>query len=176
MTGWFGVITNILVIALLAVAVYTDIRFGKIYNKVTLPCLALGLAFNAAHSGLPGLVSSLGGVLVVLIPFLLFASVGAIGGGDIKLMMAVGALKGFEFTIWAVLFGMVLGGVLALTAAFRHGIVLVTLRNIVLSMSLRRILGARAEMVTSPKQLKVKYSLAIAAGVVIALLKVPGRI
>ncbi len=158
---------------MLAVGVYTDLRFAKIYNKVTLPCIALGVALNTAHHGLPGLTSSMGAMLIVLVPFLLFAPRGVIGGGDVKLMMALGALKGFEFTIWAVLFGMVVGGALALAAAFRRGTVLLTLRNLVLSLSLRRILGGRAEMVTSPRQLKVRYSLAIAAGALIAFLAMP---
>ncbi|MBV1770150.1 MAG: A24 family peptidase, partial [Candidatus Desulforudis sp.] len=52
------------------------------------------------------------GVAIFVIPF----AMGGIGGGDVKLMGAIGALKGWAFTLEAALLTAVWGGVIALLA------------------------------------------------------------
>lgn len=76
------------------VAAWTDVRTGRIPNKLTVTGLGLGLALSIASGGLRGLLLSVVGALVAaLVPLLLFRFK-AMGGGDVKLFAALGALLG----------------------------------------------------------------------------------
>jgi prepilin peptidase CpaA len=83
-----------------AIAAVIDYRTGEIPNWLTLYPLGIGLAANALvgfRSGGPSgagsalLASFLGAALCAIVPVLLFRK-GAIGGGDVKLLVAIGAL------------------------------------------------------------------------------------
>ena len=49
-----------------AIAVYTDVRWGKIFNAVTVPAMGVGLTLNAVVDGPAGLLMSVGGIAVGL--------------------------------------------------------------------------------------------------------------
>ena len=78
-----------------ATAAFCDWRRGEIPNWLTLPAILLapwsyGLAFGIEYA----LHSLAAGFLAGLVPYLLFRR-GAIGGGDVKLFGALGAVMGF---------------------------------------------------------------------------------
>lgn len=79
-----------------AIAVVTDLRTGKIYNKLTLPMWALGLAMNASLSdwtvGLYGFLAA----FALHYPLWVF---GVQKGGDAKLLIGIGALMGWAFML-----------------------------------------------------------------------------
>ncbi|HEX3031514.1 MAG TPA: A24 family peptidase [Bacillota bacterium] len=133
MSGWLLLWVTILI------SLYTDVKSRRIYNKVVIPAMVLGLGLNGLEQGWPGLVFSLEGLLVglglFLIPFLL----GGIGAGDVKLMGAIGAIKGFPFVILTGLGTGVAGGVIALIILIRQGQLLTAIKR--LSLSLRLFLG-----------------------------------
>jgi prepilin peptidase CpaA len=82
--------------ASLAAAV-TDARSATIPNRLTLPALGIGVALGALDAGVWGLGQALAGAtLSFFVPYALFrGSRGtAIGGGDVKLLAALGALLG----------------------------------------------------------------------------------
>ncbi|HVF84830.1 MAG TPA: A24 family peptidase [Abditibacteriaceae bacterium] len=103
------VINAVLLLAILTCA-YTDTKTGKILNKITFPAMLAGIILNTAFgvmsgAGLNGLWWSLIGLCVGMaiqwVPYLLsFAK-----AGDVKLLMAVGALKGWAFCSFGFLFG-----------------------------------------------------------------------
>ena len=72
----------------LLTAVYSDWRFGKIYNwQIILGSLA-GICYRYYASGPPGALEGIGSAFIpILLVFPLFA-IGAFGGGDIKLLAA----------------------------------------------------------------------------------------
>ena len=77
-----------------SIAAYTDWRTGLIANRLTLGALAIGLLLALISNGPMGLGFALAGALVAaLVPLGLFR-VGAMGGGDVKLFAALGALLG----------------------------------------------------------------------------------
>ena len=76
-----------------AVAAFTDYRSGKIYNWLTLPALALGLVV-ALGVGMPTVVLALQGVAVASVIFLPMFFGGILGGGDVKLLLALGTVLG----------------------------------------------------------------------------------
>ncbi|HHU33084.1 MAG TPA: prepilin peptidase [Clostridia bacterium] len=105
---------NIILLLTLGISLYTDLTQRKIYNWITVPAMALGLILNTWQNGFDGFMQAwLGwavGLLIFFIPFLL----GGISAGDIKLLAAVGALKGPEFIIEAVLLTALVGGIYVL--------------------------------------------------------------
>jgi prepilin peptidase CpaA len=154
--------------AMLAVAVATDLRSGKIYNKLTVPCIAAGLALGAVAGGLPALGDRALGAAVVVAVVLLLSAAAGLGGGDAKLLIAVGALKGFHFSIWAMLLTGVFGGVLALVMMIRQRAVKRTAINLVANM-LANTGGVRTDLAAGSALGKIPYSIAIALGSLAAL-------
>jgi prepilin peptidase CpaA len=86
-----------LAVACSLVAAFTDWKSGRIPNWLTLPTMAGALVAQVALRGTWGATESLAGLLLCGgVPWLVFrASDGqAIGGGDVKLFGALGALLG----------------------------------------------------------------------------------
>lgn len=110
MTFTVGILATL--VALLLVATVTDIRRQMIYNWNTYPGILLGFVLRWAEGGTPALEDSLKGFAVcgglMLICFVLFG----LGGGDLKLIAMMGAFLGFERGVDALLWTLVLGGVL----------------------------------------------------------------
>ncbi len=106
---------------LVLVSAVTDLTRGLVYNWITLPAMLLGLVLGLVHGGLSGLGWAALGILVggglMLLPFAL----GGMGGGDVKLLAAVGALAGPLFAFKTVLYACLAGGVLALGVLAQSG-------------------------------------------------------
>lgn len=107
---------DILLIVLILAAVAWDLKCQKIPNKLTLPAVFVGIFYHTYTGGPEGLAFSALGLLVGLAFFMIPFILGGIGGGDVKLMGAIGALKGWVFVLSAGLLTAVLGGVIALIA------------------------------------------------------------
>jgi prepilin peptidase CpaA len=75
-------------------AAVTDTRTGLIPNKLTLPVLVAAIATHTVLSGTSGLMLSVLGMLICGATPFLFHRLGAMGGGDVKLFAALGALAG----------------------------------------------------------------------------------
>jgi prepilin peptidase CpaA len=104
-------------------AAVTDARAGKIPNFLTLPSVFLGFALNVAFRGWNGALASTAGIAAcALVPLSLYRATGgrAIGGGDVKLFAAIGALGGAIVGIEIQLFSFfALAAFAALWLAFR---------------------------------------------------------
>jgi prepilin peptidase CpaA len=98
-----------------------DIRTRRIPNALSALAGFSGIILNAVCLGLPGVVHGLLGVVLVvavlLAPFLL----GGVGGGDVKMMAALGALLGPFLALASLGMGMALGGVLMVVHLVRLG-------------------------------------------------------
>jgi len=96
------------------VAAVIDLKSRKIPNWLTFSVAAAGLAGSFYLFGWDGALASakgwLAGMAVFLLPFLL----GGMGGGDVKMMGAVGALKGTVFVLEVALLVALYGGLMAL--------------------------------------------------------------
>jgi prepilin peptidase CpaA len=106
------------------------------------------------------------GIALAILLALPFFALGALGGGDAKLLMAVGAFMGPADLARASLVIAVVGGLVALAEAVRHGVLRPTLAScgsLILSwVTLGRRGGAR--MPAGGDRLAVPYGVAIAVG------------
>lgn len=114
-------------LALCAAAALTDFRTGLIPNWLTLPSLALAPLAQLIAVG-PGACGGalLGALACALVPLVLFG-LNAIGGGDVKLFAALGALAGTAVGLEIQVLGYALASVWALTALAYRGALWATL-------------------------------------------------
>ena len=101
-------------IAFLSFLTVTDFEQYVIFDSMLLPLAILGLCYTL-HLKLPAtdhLVAGLGGGLIFLLLTLL--TKGAIGGGDIKLIAALGLWLGIRPLLSVIMYGFLAGGAAAL--------------------------------------------------------------
>ncbi len=75
-------------------AAVIDVRTRRIPNWLTVPVLVAGLLFHLVTGGLGGLLTAVGGFVTGFGILLILWLTGGGGGGDVKLMGAVGAWLG----------------------------------------------------------------------------------
>lgn len=144
-----------LLVAFVAAVMVTDWRWQKIPNLATYPAMAVGLALAVAE-GVPGAIAGEGlldHVVALAAAFFLTLPLYATGGlkaGDVKLLMAVGALEGLLFLFYAAVFGAILGGL--------YAVALVATRRVVSGQSFREALRAF-----------MPYGVALGAGALVTL-------
>lgn len=152
-------------VVLLACATWFDVRLRRIPNALTLSGLVVALGLR----GLAGTDAFLAGaagaglaLLVALPPFALRV----LGGGDVKLLAAVGGFMGPGQLPGALLVIAVLGGALALFEAVRQRALTKTLAN-TYGFAKQWVLFGRfgvTPTIASPGTLTIPYGVAIAVG------------
>jgi len=127
--GGLEIIRSVALYGLIGTCAITDILHGKIYNRITYPAVLVG-DLLAVLSGVVVLKASIVGLLVGFILYFLVFMMGGFGGGDVKLMTAIGALMGYPFVIYASFYSALVGGMISLGVIIWKGRFLKTLRNI----------------------------------------------
>ena len=97
-------------------AIVEDLRTRTIPNWLT----AAGLAAGVVCAGWHGAVGAMGGAAAGFAVFLVFHWLGGLGGGDVKLMTAFGALLGAGDALAAAVLAAIVGGLLACAALLRR--------------------------------------------------------
>lgn len=168
-----GPISEVLIIASVALALtaaYTDIRWGKIFNVITVPFALLGLLLNTVWGGWEGLFVSLAGIAAGFALWLVSNVLGRIlGGGDIKLLMAFGALLGPVFMLWTFAWGALIGGVMAIVMALRRGLLQKVVRQLGTSLYLRAAASAPMEITDGAGEVRLPYAIALGAGALLTI-------
>jgi prepilin peptidase CpaA len=149
------------------VGAVSDVRSARIPNRLTYSALLAALVLRTALLGLSGLKSGALGMLVAggLFCFLFF--LGAMGGGDMKQMAAVGAWVGSTQVVTLLLAVALAGGVLAIARMIFSNMVGQTIRNTVqlICYYFTSGLGPHPELnVQSSDSKRVPFGVAIAAG------------
>ena len=118
MTGFGG--RDVALLALCVVAVYTDVTTGKIKNWLTFPMIVAGVLFSPWWA--PSAADGLLGLLAAFVPGVLFWRViPALKPGDVKMLLAAGALLGPQAAIRAVLLSAILFLPVGLTVLVLRG-------------------------------------------------------
>jgi prepilin peptidase CpaA len=161
----FGVAAQVLLFAVLIVAATTDVLYRKVYNWLTYPAIIFGLTLAYAAGGVGnvhgGLESSALGFLLGAGVFGVAYLTGGVGGGDWKLVGAVGAIKGLEFSVPAIFYSSLFGAFLAIVFLAYHGKLGVGLKR-----TARRAFGLKVADVPQgdPVMQRIPYGVAIAFG------------
>jgi prepilin peptidase CpaA len=178
----------LLLLALLGLAVWHDVRARRIPNAIVFPGALAGLLLHAllpAGSGLfgtpmggLGIGAALGGLAIGLAILLPMYAFGLMGAGDAKLLAMVGAFMGAGDIAAVGIATLLAGGVLALAVAIRQGIlrkVVNSTYQTVLQAGLSQMKGGLALPAPSGR---LPYAVAIAAGTVacLAWLRVAGEL
>jgi prepilin peptidase CpaA len=174
-------------LALLVIAAYTDLASGKVYNWTTVPATLAGLMLGYALGGLGSLsqtlpsasalvavptgaghsfclLDSLLGIVLAGGVFGVFFLYGAFGAADVKLAVAVGALKGWYFALLAIVASALVGGVMALAVLVWKGQLRRGLRDSLVALVRPGRAAAKAKEAESPARLTVPYGFAISVG------------
>ncbi len=159
-----------------AVAAWIDRRTGEIPNVVSLAPLAAAPIAHAIAAGLRGGfdaaiqgagASILGALLCAIVPFSLYRA-GAMGGGDVKTLAAVGALMRPLAGIEAELYACLAGAILASGKLAYEGKLFKVLGN-TLSLAVNPLLPKNKRREVSPEMLTwTRFGPAIFAGTLVA--------
>ncbi len=161
-------IPALLVLAtMLAIAVYVELKERRIPNWLTLTGMALGLLISYLH-GTGAFWMSLGGLAIGFGFLFIFYVFGGLGGGDVKLMGAAGALMGADLIKPALFYTAFIGAFLA--------VMMVIWRKdfwMRIGWGLQRLAFWRkgeAQPLAPNVPVAVPYGMAIALGCLVALL------
>jgi len=123
-------------------AAWSDARTGLIPNYATLPVLALAPAWHLVDGGAGGLAASVLSTMACgLVPLVMF-QLRAMGGGDVKLLAAIGALSLVRDGIAIQLTAYMLGAVIAVFGLWRRGLFGAVLRRALARVFRRRRMAA----------------------------------
>lgn len=163
----------VIALVLAGIAGWTDWRYRRIPNWLTVPCFGLGIAANALAGGWYGAKQSLLGAglgLLLLLPFVLLRSLGA---GDWKLMGAVGACIGLHGFISVLVLTVLINGLVAIGMVIASGRLWSTFRNMF------HMLGAMLTLHKPPVELTldnpeaIKVPFGVSAAVAVAIYVIP---
>jgi len=156
---------------LLIVATFTDIAYGKVYNWLVYPGIGAGVALSAAGqycgAGPPGVAESLVGLALAGGLFGFFFFRGWMGAADVKLAAAIGALKGWQFFVWALIYITLAGFILAVAVLVWRGRFIESLKNSIVFFFRPKKLKKKMEA-ADEKPVMIPYGLAMAVGTMCA--------
>lgn len=157
----------ILPVVVSSLAAVIDFRTGRIPNWLTFPTMVIALIEASVLHGRAGLVfAALGLLLCGAVPWLLhrFSGGEAIGGGDVKLLAALGAFAGVTLGIEIELSSFTLLAVFALVQLAFRGQLLVVLANVarILLRPFRRSARSAALSPASLTQMRMGPAIAVA--------------
>jgi prepilin peptidase CpaA len=159
----------VLAALLAAAAGWTDWRFRRIPNWLTVTGLVLGVASNSLLRGWAGAKDALLGAglgLLLLLPFVLIKSLGA---GDWKLMGALGAILGPAHLIVVLVGTILVAGVMAAVLIVWKKRVRQAARNLghmLAAVFTLRLPGGEVSL-DNPASLKVPFGVAAAVTVIL---------
>ncbi len=144
-----------------------DVRGGRIPNWLTYPGIVAALTVRWAAFGLHGLKGGVIGFLIAGGVFFLLFMLGGMGGGDVKLMAAVGSWAGDVRVLAILIAAAIAGGVLAVLYMVSRKQVWLTLRNTGELLQHHMTSGLQPHPVLNvrePSTMRVPYGVAIAMG------------
>jgi prepilin peptidase CpaA len=147
----------------------TDLRRRRIPNWLTYPAVPFAIALHGFAAAWPGVWLSLKGAalgLALLLPFVLLRS---LGGGDWKLVGALGAFFGPRRLLEVLFYTLLINAVMAIVLIISRKRIARTLRNIgrILAALFRFHLPGTELTIDNPQAIKVPFGVAAAIGVLL---------
>lgn len=164
--------SHILVGVVLPLACISDLRTRRIPNTLTFSAIVTAVVFHAVNGGLSVAGWSLTGCGVGALLFFPMFALRGMGGGDVKLLAAVGAWLGPSQVVIAALATSIAGGVIAVAVALAHGYLKTAVGNLWMLLTHWRVTGiGPLENVTlqGTQGPRLAYAFPIAIGTVVTL-------
>jgi prepilin peptidase CpaA len=161
-----------IVLAISFTACVVDVRTRRIPNMLTFGAALGGFLHQVVTGGLDGAFTSAGGWLVGALVFLPFFLLGGMGGGDAKLIAALGAWLGPRETLWLAAYSAIAGGVLGVVVAMTQGYLRTAVRNVFAMLAYWRAVGVKpvpSLTLESANTPRLAYAIPIFAGTVVTL-------
>lgn len=159
-----------MIAGLLALAAgWTDWRWRRIPNWLTVPGLVAGMGANSFAYGWTGLKLSLAGAGLGLLLLFPFVFVRALGAGDWKLVGAIGACLGAREILLVLAGAVLVAGVMAMSLVIYKRRFRQTMRNIgrLLFTFLMLHPGTPSISLDNPESLKIPFGVAVAIAVIL---------
>ena len=162
----------VIVTCIVLIACVFDVRTRRIPNLLTMSAAVAGLIYHLATSGIGGLQIAAAGWLLGLLLLLPYFALGGMGGGDVKLVAALGAWLGPWETFWLAMYAGIAGGVMGLIVALSHGYVRRAVANLSVIFrywtvaGLKPVPGMTLETSKSPR---LAFAIPIFAGTMVTL-------
>lgn len=163
---------SVTVILIALVACVFDVRTRRIPNALTFGSALAGLLFHRLADGPEGVLVAAGGWLVGLFLFLPFFALRGMGGGDVKLLAALGAWIGPQETVWLAVYTGIAGGVLGVLVALSRGYLKTAMRNMLGALQYWRVAGigpVPGLTLESGSAPRLAYAIPILAGTLVTL-------
>jgi prepilin peptidase CpaA len=170
MANYLPVATDLCALLLLGVSAFWDLRYRKIPNWATLPAIALGLVLNGLFHGWGGMKASGTGFLIGFGALLVLFVLSWMGGGDVKLMAAVGALKGYPFVVSALWYSLIAGVLLGVIMLIWNRKTLRTFKNLFFVVASRLSPLVPKRDINREETQKIPFGLAIVIGTLWAMI------
>lgn len=151
----------------------SEIRKGRIPNKLSYSSVLVGIVCHTIVGGLDGFLSGLIAVALVFGVGIFLAALGWLGGGDVKLLMGVGAFLGLqglgEISFYAVFAGSALGIVMALFSGYLVDMIVRMFRFLrgIWRMLLYQTTMVREDLKVDPRS-HIPFAVPILAGAILA--------
>ena len=162
-------ISLLLLLAMLACAAALDLRHHRIPNLLTYPAMCAGLLLAAIGGGMTAFGNHLLGLLAGGLPLFILFLGRTLGGGDVKLMAAVGALVGFPAVLNALIAAILVGGLCAALILIWQGRLIPMLRYSWATVWHRAGVLAQAPPPLPPHSDSFPFGVAIAIGTCLAV-------
>ncbi len=109
----YFVVKSCVLLCLLLISLYEDLKMRRIPNTVTISGMISGIIINLTGQGFLGLLFSLKGIFIAFLLLSIPFMIGGLGGGDVKLVMAVGAIMGTDFVLKSIVYVVAVGALIA---------------------------------------------------------------
>jgi len=160
------------VVVVAVAACVCDLRTRRIPNALTFGAPLAAAIFHAVTGGTAGLMASAGGWLLGIALFFPFFALRGLGGGDVKLLGALGAWLGPAAVFHVGLYSAIAGGVIGTLVALRTGYLLRALHNLAFLGTFWSTVGLQpVEGLTldAPGRPRLAYAVPMLAGLLVTL-------
>jgi prepilin peptidase CpaA len=165
-------VTILPTLVFVALCIAADVRTRRIPNLLSATGMVAGIVLNTVSFGPEGLIASMGGLLAAMALLLFPFAMGGLGGGDVKMMGAIGALLGLRVGLMALVVGLVLGGVVMVIHLTRLGRLRETLFSVATMLTVGvsgRSLDPLRVSAAQPGAITLPYSVPLGLGTLIVL-------
>lgn len=168
-SGTVGPLPAVVLLVVAVTCAVTDLWKGKIYNAVTYPATLVGFALALASHGVSGVFYALGGFAVGFFPAFVLFALGGMGGGDVKLLGAIGAVAGAIAATETLVLAFLFGGLFALGKLAWHGQLFRTLWRTLRTLAGYVVPGIARAQAEGAARLEVRFGVAICVALLATL-------